>query len=81
MVGNSLTGGSVGSFGISDNKITGGKNIQNMSLITTASREVAQTLTSTSVGWVWTGSHRLYHWCYRVRTQPKCHEDNLKKLA
>ena len=34
MVGNSLTGGSVGSFGISEGKITGGKNIQNMSLIT-----------------------------------------------
>ena len=44
---NPLTGGSEGSFGISEGNITGRKkkSPQNMLLTTTASGEVAQTLT------------------------------------
>ena len=51
MPGNPLTGGSVGSFGISEGNITGRekkKNPQITHLTTTASGEVAQKLVSTS---------------------------------
>ena len=47
--GNPLTGGSVGSFGISEGNISGRKNkTQNACLTTTQSREVTQTITSTT---------------------------------
>ena len=83
-VGNPLTGGSVGSFGISEGTTTGrGKkqNPQNRCLTATASGEVAQTLTSTTSERgldreVWAASTVL-----RVRTGPECPEDNLRELT
>ena len=57
------------------------KERKKMYLIATASREVAQTLTSTPAGGSWTGRLGMHHQCYRVRIQPKCHEDNLRDLT
>ena len=53
-VENPLTGGSVGSFGISEGNVTGRKkkkNPQNTRLSTTVSREVAQMLMSATSEW------------------------------
>ena len=52
-VGKPLTGRSLGSFGISEGKITGRgkKNPQNTCLTTTPSGEVAQTLASINNEW------------------------------
>ena len=82
-VGNPLTGGSLGSFGISEGNITGRKkkNPQNMCLTATANREVAQTLMSSISERgldreAWAASSVL-----RVRTGSECPEDNLRELT
>ena len=73
---------SVGSFGISDGNITGGKkNPQNMHLTTTASREVAQTLGSTTSEWGLGREAQAAELVPRVRTGPECPEDNLRELT
>ena len=77
----------MGSFGISEGNITGRKKKktpQNTHLTTTASREVAQMLASTTSklstrgldGETWAASSVL-----RVRTGPECPEDNLRELT
>ena len=72
---------SVGSFGISDGNITGGKkNPQNMHLTTTASREVAQTLMSSCSKWGLGRGTTAASLVLRVRTGPECPEDMLKEL-
>ena len=78
----------MGSFGISEGNITGRKNkLKNQQitcLMATPSREVAQTLSSTTSklstrgldGETWAASSVL-----RVRTGPECPEDNLRELT
>ena len=72
----------MGSFGISEGNITGRrkkKNQQTKHLTATPSREVAQTLVSTS------GEQGLNREAQaallRVRTRPECPEDNLRELT
>ena len=71
---------SVGSFGISEGNMTGGRGEQNMCLTTNASREAAQRLTSTTSNWgigreAWVASSVL-----RGRTGFECPEDDLRDL-
>ena len=72
----------MGSFGISEGNITGRrkkKKQQTKHLTATPSREVAQTLVSTS------GEQGLNREAQaallRVRTRPECPEDNLRELT
>ena len=73
----------MGSFGISEGNITGRrkkkKTQQTKHLTATPSREVAQTLVSTS------GEQGLNREAQaallRVRTRPECPEDNLRELT
>ena len=71
----------MGGFGISKDNITRRKkkNPQIMRLTTTPSREVAQTITSTSSKW---GLNREVQIAMlRERTRPECPEDNLRELT
>ena len=70
----------MGSFGISEGNMTGGRGEQNMCPTTNASREAAQRLTSTTSIWgigreMWVASSVL-----RGRTGFECPVDNQKGL-
>ena len=56
------------------------RNPQNMSLTTTASREVAQTLMSPTREWGLGREVQAASSILMVRTRPECPEDNLREL-
>ena len=84
---NPLTGGSVGSFGISEGNIIRRKgkkkknNPQDTCLTATASREVAQMLTSATGAQGQGRETQAASSVLRVRTRPECPEDNLRELT
>ena len=61
-------------------KQEGKKTSQNMCLTATASREVAQTLLSTTREWGLGREVQAASSILMVRTRPECPEDNLRKL-
>ena len=79
--GNPLTGGSVGSFGISEGNILVGhkKKTQITCLTMTPSGEVAQMLTSAISKWGL--SREAQAALLKVRTGPECPEGNLRELT
>ena len=80
--GNPLTCGSVGTFGISEDNITGRrrrkKNPQNTHLTTMGNGEVTQTLTSTTSEQELGREAQASSSVIRVKTRPGCPGDNLK---
>ena len=79
--GNPLTGGSGGSFHISEGNLTGRENKlnpQTTCLKTTPSRKVPQTLSSTTSKWGQDGEEQEA--LLRVRTGPECPEGNWREL-
>ena len=81
---NPLTGGSVGNFGISEGNIIrrkGGGSPQNTCLTATASKEVAQMLTSATGEQGQGREAQAASSVLRVRTGPECPEDNVRELT